>query len=90
MSEVIPFPGVRYERRDQDKPDPGFTCTDEDGRIMGLFAIDFLVNDPETGDEREFSVSVWAYDREDAERRLDCLKQTGRLAGQIMGEVPMQ
>lgn len=74
MSDVV---DLRAERDRRSGPDVEHRTTDQWGRPMFNFAVDF-----EHGGS-EWSVYLWAYDFEDAQSRVDALRATATLAGQI-------
>lgn len=65
------------ERDRRDGPDAEHMTTDQWGRPMFNFAVDF-----EFGGS-EWSVYLWAYDLEDAQARVTSLRSTATLVGQV-------
>lgn len=77
MTNVI---DLNAERERRDGPDAGCIAHDQDGRKMFKFSIGFRVGDS------EFTFSIFAYDWPDAERRLQFIRETGEVTGQIYSE----
>ncbi len=71
---VIRFPQVRQSDPD---PAPEFRTSDRDGRAMFRFLADYEI------DGGTFGISFWAYDLEDAERRVASMHANLSLQGQI-------
>jgi hypothetical protein len=72
---------LRTEREKRERPDPEFIRKDDFGREMFCFALAYDMNG------EEFCAQVWAYDFEDAERRVSAQRESLRLEGQLFGEV---
>lgn len=75
---VIDFAAFKAAR---DLPDAEFRTTDEFGRPMFTFLLEF------TFDGSAVSASIWAYDLDDAEARVAAARETLMLVGQIHSEV---
>lgn len=71
---VITFPP-------KNQPDPKHVCTDAQGVTWYEFAVDFA------DDDNVFSFRIWAKNNEDAERRVQCIKESAFLKGKIFGEI---
>lgn len=78
MADVISFDTERDRRTG---PDAEFRSTDQFGRPMFCFMADF------EHDGSTFSVHFWAYDFEDAERRVRSMKAGLVVAGQVYAEI---
>lgn len=63
-------------------PDPEHVYRDGMGVKWFEFTCSFSV------DGKEFGFHLWALDRADCERRLDALKQTAEVDGQLYAIVP--
>lgn len=78
MSAIIDLTAERDRRTG---PDPQFVTTDDAGRQMFAFCLEYRIG------EAEFVVSVFAYDFDDAERRCAAMRESLAVAGQIYAEV---
>jgi hypothetical protein len=67
-------------RRDQDSPDPDCVTEDQEGNPMYAFLLDF------EHDGGNFGMRIWAYDYADAERRVESIKQSLAVRGQLFAE----
>lgn len=70
------------ELRPQDKPDAEFVSKDDYGREMFCFALSYQFDGGTWGAE------VWAYSMEDAQHRVDAMRENLTLLGQLFGSVP--
>ena len=77
---VITFPMAWQEGN---LPDGAFRTTDDVGRPMFQFIADYKL------DGRTFSINLWAYDIDDAERRVASMRDCLELQGQILCEVSL-
>lgn len=68
-------------RERRDGPDPEFVWIDGRGQKWFAFAFGYEV------DGREFGFQIWALNHADAERRLEAIRATGRVAGKVFAEV---
>lgn len=71
------------ERNKREAPDPEFVRKDDFGRPMYAYCVSYDMDDKQWG-----GVTIWAYDFDEAIRRLDALRQSGRVDGQLMGHIP--
>lgn len=78
MADIVDFNAARDKR---DGPDEQFVTTDQHGRKMFAFCFEYQM------ESRVFTVSLFAYDFEDAEKRLVAMRETLSLAGQIYSEI---
>ncbi|NTH49296.1 hypothetical protein G6K98_32195 [Agrobacterium rhizogenes] len=67
--------------REEGKPEIEFRTIDDSGRYMYRFLAEYEF------DGRTFSMSFWAYDMEDASRRIARMRGSLNLQGQIFCEV---
>lgn len=65
------------QRHELMRPDPEHTRQDGEGGELFEFMIDYPF------DEGVHSISIWARDLEDAERRLRAIQANGEVAGQL-------
>ncbi|MBD9540118.1 hypothetical protein IB276_11700 [Ensifer sp. ENS04] len=79
MPDII---SLEAERDRRTGPDAQFRTTDRAGRPMFCFMADF------EHDGATFSIRFWAYDFEDAERRVSSMKAGLVVAGQVYSEIP--
>lgn len=79
MSDIL---NLAFERDKRLAPDPEFVRTDDFGRKMYLFALEYRMDGDEWGCE------VWAYDVADAQRRVDGMRQSLRILGQMYTAIP--
>jgi hypothetical protein len=70
------------ERAKRNAPDADCVKTDMEGRQMGIFALDYVM------DGRTWSVDLWAYSFEDAENRAVAMRETAVIGGQIKAIIP--
>lgn len=82
MSDVI---DLDAERNKREQPDPKFVSDDQWGRPMYKFSASYECAGM-TGTGR-WSFHFWAYDAEDAERRLAAIKENGVIDGQIFAVI---
>ena len=69
------------ERAKRERPDPEFCLKDDFGKPMWVYSIGYAM------DGKEWSTRIVAYSWEDAEARLDAIKASGKIDGQMMAEV---
>lgn len=79
MTNII---DLSAHRPDPNAPDADYVTTDPQGRDMALFLVCF------THDGAEVGLHLWAYDFEDAEARVQALRASATLCGQISSIVP--
>jgi hypothetical protein len=63
-------------------PDAAFVKRDAYGRQLYNFAIEYRMNDV------VWAADIWAYSHEDAEDRVQAMRKTLALCGQVFCEVP--
>jgi len=73
---------LNAERSRRDGPDAEFRTSDAHGVEMFLFSIDYQFCGS------EWSFNIWAYSFEDAEARVDAMRNTLNVAGQIHSIIP--
>lgn len=72
------------ERNKRDAPDPQFVRTDDFGRPMYAYSVRYA-----TMDGKQWGgVTIWAYDFAEALRRMEAIRASGKVDGQLMAEVP--
>lgn len=71
------------ERNKRDAPDPQFVRTDDCGRPMYCYSVRYAMDGKQWG-----GVKIWAYDFDEALRRMEAIRATGKIDGQLMAEVP--
>lgn len=64
-----------------DRPADEFVRIDDEGRKMFYFMIHYRMG------ESQWSCRIWAYDAEDAQARLDGIKASGTVAGQVYVQI---
>lgn len=69
---------------DRQCPEPEHVSCDQWGRPMFRFAVEYPHMATPTGGVRVWTATIWAYDQEDAEARLDAVRNAGQLAGQVL------
>jgi hypothetical protein len=79
MTEIV---DLNAEREKRDRPDPQFVKKDDFGREMYLFALEYEM------DGKTWGIEVWAYAASDAEFRVEAMRESLVLRGQIMGTEP--
>lgn len=79
MSDIIDLSEKRNER---EKPDEEFVRKDDFGRPLYTFGVEYHM------DGGLWSFHLWAYDWDDAERRVAAIREDGKVFGQIMTSVP--
>jgi hypothetical protein len=81
MTNVVEFP-----QPTPDQPDAEHTCIIvKDGKPEKWLEFSGAFDDGGS----EFAFEIWATSKEDAERRVQCIRQSARLGGQIFGTVPL-
>ena len=79
MADIIDLEAQREKR---DGPDAEFVMRDDDGRLMFVFALDYKF---EGG---TWSLNLWAYSQEDAEARVQAMRDSLSCAGQLYASIP--
>ena len=80
MADVIDFP-----KPEPDKPEAEFACIiPTDGKPVKWFTYSVTFMDG----EKEYSFHIWATDFADAERRVQCLRESAKLGGQLYAAIP--
>jgi hypothetical protein len=69
---------------DRQRPEPEHVSCDQWGRPMFRFTVEYPHLATQAGGERVWTATIWAYDEDDAEARLDAIRGSGRLAGQVI------
>lgn len=77
MSDPI---DLAAERNRREAPDPEFVRKDDFGRPMYAYCVSYSMDDSDWG-----GVTIWAYDHDEALRRMKAIRQTGKVDGQLMG-----
>ena len=72
------------ERNKRTAPDPEFVKHDDLGRPMYCYCVEYDMNGKQWG-----GVSIWAYDFEEALRRLEAIRQSSKVGGQLMATYPL-
>lgn len=67
------------ERNKRDAPDPQFISTDDFGRPMYAYSLIYNMDEKLWG-----GVTIWAYDYPEALRRMEAIRATGRIDGQLL------
>lgn len=80
MSEDVIDLGAERNRRAQ--PDEQFVKHDDYGRPIYLFLLEYQM------DDKSWQAEVWAYDFEDAEKRVEAMRTSLTLLGQSYEQVP--
>lgn len=73
---------LAQHRQKHNRTDPQFICTDQDGREMFAFCGSYRLDTGQT-----FSLSFYAYDFDDAEKRVEAIRSSLVLDGQIWAEI---
>lgn len=73
---------LQEERNRRDGPDAERIRIDEEGRKLYTFLADYKM------DGSTYTASIWAYDWEDAERRLTAIRFSGHIVGMLHAVVP--
>lgn len=79
MPDMIDFNAERDKRFG---PDPEFVKRDDFGRKMFLFALEYEMGGDSWGAE------VWAYDHEDAQRRVEAMRASLKVLGMMYRMAP--
>ena len=69
---------------DHHSPDAEHVSCDQWGRPMFRFIVEYPHLTTPSGRERVWSATVWAYDAQDAEARLDAIRRAGHVEGQVL------
>ena len=67
---------LNAERNKREQPDSEFVRHDDFGRPVYLFLLNYQM------DGASWSADIWAYDMEDAQRRVDAIAKTVTVLGQ--------
>jgi len=78
MAEII---DIRQEQEKRFGPDPRFVTVGPDGKKWFMFVASYKDED------REFAFQFWALDMEDAERRVQLMRSSLKLDGQLYAQV---
>lgn len=78
---VVRFPDLQA-------PEAEHVSCDQWGRPMFRFIVEYPHLTTPSGRDRVWSATIWAYDQEDAEARLDAIRSSGRLSGQVLETGP--
>nr|WP_155888855.1 hypothetical protein [Inquilinus limosus] len=68
----------------REPPDAEHVSCDQWGRPMFRFTVEYPHLTTPSGRGRIWTAVIWAYDEEDAEARLAAIRNSGRLAGQVL------
>jgi hypothetical protein len=81
MAEIIAFPAAA-KRAPEPHPDvKPHVHIDHKGTLWYRFMIEFQI------DDAEFSFDMWARDMDDANRRLQIIKNNAKLVGQVVSTI---
>jgi hypothetical protein len=75
---------VRLHLADRQRPEAEHVSCDQWGRPMFRFVIEYPHLATPSGRDRTWTATIWAYDAQDAEARLEAVRRNGRLAGQVV------
>lgn len=73
---------LAQHRQKHNRPDPQFICTDQEGREMVAFCGSYRLDTGET-----FGIDFYAYDFDDAEKRVEAIRSSLVLDGQKFSEI---
>lgn len=79
MSDPISLDAARSAR---DQPDPEYVRRDDFGRPMFCFILEYEM------DGGTWAAELWAYSMVDAKARVDAMKESLVLRGQLFGRSP--
>lgn len=79
MSEIV---DLSEERNKRAEPDPEFVRKDEYGRKLYKFTLSYAM------DDKRYCTSIWAYDEEEAMKRVEAMRVSLTYDGQIFAEIP--
>lgn len=80
MPNVVEFPHPK-----PDQPDAEHTCIiAKDGAPEKWFKFSVAFDDGGS----EFTFTIWATSHEEAARRVQCIRETARVEGQVFAEIP--
>jgi len=79
MSDIIDLNDRRNER---EQPDPEFVMRDDFGRPMYTFTLSYDM------DGSLWLIHLWAYSHDDAERRVEAMRQSLKCDGQVYAVYP--
>lgn len=69
---------------DRQRPEREHVSCDQWGQPMYRFVVEYPHLETQSGLRRVWTATIWAFDQEDAEARLDAIRGSGRVAGQIL------
>lgn len=75
---------VRLHFADRQDPEAEHVSRDRCGRPMFRFVLEYPHLTASSGRDRTWTATIWAYDAQDAEARLEAIRRGGRLAGQVV------
>ncbi|WP_311043761.1 hypothetical protein [Rhizobium lentis] len=75
---VVSFPSMRNHR---DNPDGAFVSNDADERQLYRFALQYHM------DGKSWATEIWAYSHRDAEDRVNAMRRSLTMCGQLYAEV---
>ena len=73
---------LNAERAKREQPDPELISKDDFGRPLYIFLLSYEM------DDKRWGVRLWAYDFEDAEKRIAGMRQSLKLDGKLYSEIP--
>jgi hypothetical protein len=81
MTDIVDL-NERRRNAAEGRPDPDCILKDGFGREMFKFALSYDL------DGKEFGLNVWAYSTDDAKERVEAMRASLRLDGQVFAMVP--
>lgn len=75
---------IKQYRAAQERPDLDHVSQDQWGRDIFRFAVEYPHLAKQSGENRTWTATIWAYSFQDAEDRLEAIRQHGVVAGQVM------
>jgi hypothetical protein len=85
LTNVIQFPTKEEVQDEEYLPADEFVTTDSYGGKMYCFTCSAVLKDGLN--ERPFLFNFWAYDFADAERKMEAIRSTGRVDGQLIERI---
>jgi len=79
MTDII---DLSTERNARERPSPDYIRKDDYGREMGLFSLEYWM------DDAEWTINLWAYSFDDAEKRVSAMRESLQVSGQIHEVIP--
>jgi hypothetical protein len=73
---------------DRQPPEAEHVSCDQWRRPMFRFTVEYPHLTTPLGRERIWTATVWAYDEQDAEARLDAIRRAGHVEGQVLEAGP--